>query len=386
MKILVLAIKQIKNIYIRNKLFFWVFTISFFACTITLGFMYGYFQDRMMAKIKSDMERRRVTVVFNEENTDYSFLDNVFEKYSDEIEEIKITSSSIFIKAKTEGSDKQIKIDIISYMPKEKKYIVLLGRYFTDKEREDGDNVAIMTQLYVPDYNNLNKVGSEININGTAFKIIGVSDFFSMDNYNANEINMDSQEIYLNAQIPYNTLKKHNLPLIRVSFVVSEKLYKSFEMKIREILDKQHANSYEIQLGANNKNAESQFLQSMLEAMVIISLAVINMMMIYKYLIEIRAKEFAIMRIVGANENSIIKLIFMELFAILIITYSIAMTINKLLLVPLYYYIGVYITYRFIDYVIIFLLLFCIASIPIIPTLFRSILSSPARNRQHTIE
>jgi len=323
----------------------------------------------MQTNIDNNMDRRRINLEFNETNNDYSIIDKIYSKYLKDIDEIKIISASQMYELEHIDHVMQLNLQLVSYIPERKYRIINAGRNFTETQRENAENVAIVS--YIPVIGgDLNRIGTDITINEIAYKIIGVGNV--------------SSGSYINVEIPYNTLKRNGLSFSSVSFVVSESIYESFEAKLKDIIGNKY--SYRIQKGEYRKKEEALFIQRMISALLIVSLAVINMMMIFKYLMNIRKKEFAVMRIVGASENIIIKVVFLELFFILILAFSLAMLLNEIILIPLFRSIDIYLLYRPVDYVIIFTLLYLIACVPMISIIFKTILLSPARNRQQVME
>lgn len=365
MKILLLSINQIRNIYVKSKLFFFIFTVSFITSAITLISMYGDYYNSMTKSIENNMERRRISIEFNEACKDYSIIENIYGKFADEIEEVKIILGTYNVKRET---GEIVPFEILSYIPEYKNRIIFWGKKFSEQQKENGENVIIISQMYEPN-NELNRINYSVFIDNTSFEIVGIQ--------------LRSTEQIL-ADIPYNTVKKNRFAFKGISFVVSKDLYLKFEAELREVL--RDSQSYEIIPASYSKSTEMLFLQKMLYAILFVSLAIINIMMIYNYLLKIRKKEFAVMSIIGASENTLIKLIFLELFIILSVAYLVAVIFNKLIYIPLLHKIDIYYTSRIIDYVIMFLLIFFIACIPLVFMMFKHILRSPAQNRQRSLE
>jgi len=370
MKVLILILKQIRRLYIRNMLFCLIFVISFLTCSIILVFMYGYYINRMKANIAENMDRRRITVVFSNKINDYPLIDKMLSVYTSDIEEIRITCDSVFLENDA-AENNPLKINIVSYMPEYKNNVITKGRTFTEQEKKNGENVIITSQLLFDNNNEyFNKINAVVNINNSDFRIIGVSSY-AVSQPNQAVVNM-----------PYNSIKKLNVPYIEVSLVLSQKLYMSFDQKIKAVLDDQYIDTYKVIRVPYKKSEESQFIQSILEVIFIVVLAIINMMMIYKYLMNIRAKEYAIMRMIGASESSVVGIMLTELLLILTLVFILAVIVNKLVLVPLYRVSELIISYKAMDYVILFLILYCFACIPVIPVIYRNVTLSPAKNKQ----
>jgi len=370
MKTLALVVKQINNLIVRNKLFSCIFITSFIISAISFCFMYAYALSLMKAGIEKDMERRKIILSINKEHQNTVLIDDIYAKYQLGIEEICIYAKPIWIEVKNAASQE---IQIVSYLPKYQYGILRYGRNFTEEELREGHKVAILNISYANLDQLYANLDSYIYINENNYQIVGVR-FATEDK--------------ILVEIPYLSLKNENTSVSAIAIVFSLEFYKDIEVRLEEIIESLEIDKkgYEILANPINKKEERLFIQRVLQAIFIVSLAVISMMLIYSYFIEIRKREFAVMRIIGASENTILKLIYFELLLILFLAYIIAVVVNTFVLIPLLHSLDIYPIYRVIDYIIVFILLFCIASIPVLPVLFRSLYFSPVKNRLKSLE
>lgn len=347
MKTITLVLSNIYNMYKYNKLFFTVFVISFLITVLSLCFMYSYSKNVMEKNIESNLEKRRITIDFSNEITDYSLIERIYNSFADRIFQVKYIAKSIDENNETDNRF------IVAYIPDFKYRLIEYGRSFTLGNENCDLNSVIISSTYISPTAAQTIIGSKISISGNDFTVIGVN-----GNYDSN--------VY--AEVLYEKLKKNRYPIIQISYVIKNyKELKSTREFIIEIFKKYLKNNYIIQPSNDFKQEESAFIQRIAESIIIVALSIINMMILYRFLIYSRKRDYAIMQLVGASESRIITIIYIELSIILFITYIVSIFLNSIILLPVYKNLGINLSYNFVDYIFIYIILFCIANIALFP-------------------
>lgn len=317
MKKYILVIKSYKNYLQTDKPIFGALIIGLVISYISLLYLYGYYSSVKHGKEIYDFTTKKYTIKIDTTVTyeeRISFLDSLRKDASfPSLEVLRVLGKA---KIKENNTD----IVIGAYQPRNMHLYLFQGKYFSPENLTNADRVAIVdkgiyyTDIYKQDPS---VIGRKVSIGGDEFRIIGVDGML--------EKNM--------VEVPYSTFmsKKYNIDSLEVVF---QKPLNSLQgSKLEGLVNKLLDKSVIIKPPDVNSQILITFILQMVLVILIISFAIINLIYLFKYLVEKREREFLIYRICGAKRINIFSMLMIENFLLNLVTYFLSLII----FIPLYF-------------------------------------------------
>lgn len=335
---------MITSLIKQNKLVFILFCLCQIISIISIVFVYGVFVSRDKLNNSYDIERRELT--FKPSNIeDKNLLSTKFQQLESNVQLKKILQT---ITVWSISGDNIIKSDF-RYKDPAPLYVDH-GSYFNEDDYLNGNHVILINRSIAgtdPVYN----VDDNIQINGTAYKVVGV---FGHEYY----------EIPFPSLISYDDVEQISIVLNRE---VEESTARQYSQIIKEIFDVNTVNLPP----PITQNAITQNLFQTVSSIFIAFIAAINFSALYRFLLKERQAEYAIYRMCGCTKKRGFMLFLSELLIIGLCLFTFSSLLFHFALSWIYPYMTSKIIYAitFIDYLGIgglYLLNLLIVFIPII--------------------
>ncbi|MCZ0704512.1 hypothetical protein J2T56_003049 [Natronobacillus azotifigens] len=181
------------------------------------------------------------------------------------------------------------------------------GRFFTEEEQVNGDNVAIIPYPYALLSNS--KIGDTVEINHTSYQIIGIAPYMHYASFIITEKQLFDQFGQDNTIEIYTEEGFALKPKARTSLITNiESLLQS------PVIDEE-----------TSENDLADFMNEVrIYSLILFAFAIANILYIYSYILETRKKQISIYRLNGASKGFIARILLVGLLANYTICFFIA--------------------------------------------------------------
>lgn len=362
MKLLCLVFKRIKCLFFVEKTISVIFFISLFTTCVALLYFYGYYNNIREDKENYNIETRRYIIDVKDETKAVDIANTVKNQTFFNVDELILNSSQ------KDSEDKHF--SIVSYYPSNHNSGIIQGRYFNKNELTAlVDNIVI--GKYLVKINTMIKViGMQYELNGKSYKIVGVDDYLG-----SNAIEM-----------PYLTFIKHSYKLDNITFIKNNDTKDKQINEFSKFLSLHYPDAHITKPPKANYGTLIDFLSRMISILVIITLGIVNFLQLFKYLVEKRSHEYAVMKICGANNIKMIFIMLIELFTLTGISYILSLIVVIGVKKYISGYLSISLSYSFSDYLIVYAIVNTIATISFLGTINKAMVYSPIQAKRLFME
>ena len=192
-----------------------------------------------------------------------------------------------------------------------KNVIISDGRYFTKEEYVSDENIVVM-----PADSDRTLLNKEIDLFGKKYRVIG---FFKQDNY---------------LEVPIKTLDG-NLKIKYINILNNDVLTSKMYYEIRDELRKVVNVDVNMTPLKSLDLYEMKFFDSMIYLSIAIAVAsAINLAILFRYILNLRRKQFAIFLIMGSTKNKIRRMYVFEILIISVIIFLICILTYNYIFIP----------------------------------------------------
>lgn len=336
MNTLSIVIKNLKNFIIKHTVVFIIMFIALIISTITILYVVvklDCLSDKFSA---GDLSLNKIDLKNNECQLAIDDISDRFQSYYEN------NSSVNYVCGYLDSDEGYMGFFITDEKENLKKfseqYKPMKGRFFSDDEIENGDEVMIIvgigTELKSMTYDNTN------------FKVIG--------SYAPNNM--------ANGYLTQKSLIKNNIIPTTYSIVFDK------ELSVQEIKEFK----IETTMDYISENAPVMLDFENICLLLMVIAAIISCAYLYSFILQMRVNKIYIFKLCGASPGNLMKIFVSEMIALLIMQFGVAFIIFRVILINVLkkYDVAFYYGYSRIHVIIAFLIIFVLCLLIFIPVLF----------------
>lgn len=329
------VIKNLKISIKEEKTIFFLMIICVITSAFIINFSYGLYQNYNIIKNEAESGLYEIRIQMNNTEDNYASSGEIKETLFSFSESLNDAIDMHYLSFESEDvrydffSDVEVRfrIDNGKILPceifrenLESQGILLSGRYFTDEQEMNGENVALISD----DRHNAVSCAEKLMIDedtiffmGKEYKIIGKTKIFKV-------------------LVPFNTLDD-DIPIKELIFNFSDVMTRSQYNEIKEKIQKNFGEIADIP-ELDIPEAESYYYYNtiIIIAVLIAVFAAINFAFLYKYILSKRIKSLAVFRICGCTRGKALRIFLSECMVITIPCFIFATLLYALLLLPFF--------------------------------------------------
>lgn len=347
MNTLSIVIKNLKNFIIKHTVVFIIMFIALIISTITILYVVvklDCLSDKFSA---GDLSLNKIDLKNNECQLAIDDISDRFQSYYEN------NSSVNYVCGYLDSDEGYMGFFITDEKENLKKfseqYKPMKGRFFSDDEIENGDEVMIIvgigTELKSMTYDNTN------------FKVIG--------SYAPNNM--------ANGYLTQKSLIKNNIIPTTYSIVFDKELsvqeIKEYKKELEELFPEF---KIETTMDYISENAPVMLDFENICLLLMVIAAIISCAYLYSFILQMRVNKIYIFKLCGASPGNLMKIFFSEMIALLIMQFGVAFIIFRVILINVLkkYDVAFYYGYSRIHVIIAFLIIFVLCLLIFIPVLF----------------
>ncbi len=313
-----LFFKSMIEIANSQKVVSTVLVVSLIITNLVLIFLYSFINDRRQENIEEDSRIRLYTIKLNKSINDYDIVEKFFKKVQSsklpQVEVLRISNDTKDIignSINTENGIGKATVTALKFEQKPRLYLEQ-GKYLSKEDELKSQNVIFISNiLYNSDSESMGYNHKPTRIDSVDYKIKGVG-----------AMPLDILNVII---MPYSTYIKNNVGYTEANILFSEVLNNKQKELFFGLSEEYFVNSEIILPPKTNKSADDDFYSSLIIVIAIITLALVNAMSLFRFLVSSRTPQYLVYRVCGATKRDISFMLLTEVLLLMTVLFIVSM-------------------------------------------------------------